>query len=250
MLTLDQQQLLIALVDAVRSTSREQRHPFLIRRSFLSNESILRHAGLSGGSMQVYEGDVDELRRAGLVAASGRYSQFNGFDVTAEGFAVADELATKSGEAMSRVEDAIRRHLLSPDGFRRRFPAAFERWAQAESMLWTASTESEFTTIGHLCREAMMEFTNVLVARHPQADAPGNPAATVARIRAVAATLRVSDSIRKHVDSMIVYWGTVSDLVQRQEHGALKEGERLTWEDGRRVVFQTCNIFYELDRLL
>ena len=55
-----------------------------------------------------------------------------------------------------------------------------------------------------------------------------------------------SSSVRAHLDAVIVYWGTVSDLVQRQEHGAAKEGEALTWEDARRVVFQTVNLFHEL----
>lgn len=45
----------------------------------------------------------------------------------------------------------------------------------------------------------------------------------------------------------ISYWGTVNDLVQRQEHGAQKEGEKLIWEDGRRVVFNTMVLMYEVD---
>jgi hypothetical protein len=46
------------------------------------------------------------------------------------------------------------------------------------------------------------------------------------------------------------YWGTVSDLVQRQEHGAQKQGAELTWEDARRVVFQTAIVMYEVSRAL
>jgi hypothetical protein len=38
--------------------------------------------------------------------------------------------------------------------------------------------------------------------------------------------------------------------VQRQEHGAQKEGRPLVWEDGRRVVFQTAIVMFELDRAL
>ena len=48
----------------------------------------------------------------------------------------------------------------------------------------------------------------------------------------------------------MAYWGTLSDLVQRQEHGAAKEGEPLTWEDGQRVVFHTAIVMWEIDRSL
>lgn len=48
------------------------------------------------------------------------------------------------------------------------------------------------------------------------------------------------------LDALVVYWGTVSDLIQRQEHGAQKEGEALRWEDGRRVVFQTAVVMFEI----
>jgi hypothetical protein len=47
-----------------------------------------------------------------------------------------------------------------------------------------------------------------------------------------------------------VYWGTVNDLIQRQEHGAQREGGALAWEDGRRVVFQTAIVMFEIDRSL
>jgi hypothetical protein len=37
---------------------------------------------------------------------------------------------------------------------------------------------------------------------------------------------------------------------KRQEHGGQKEGRPLTWEDARRVVFQTLIVMYEIDRAL
>ncbi len=44
------------------------------------------------------------------------------------------------------------------------------------------------------------------------------------------------------------YWGTVSDLAQRQEHAAEREGEALTADDARRVVWYSALVMYELDR--
>jgi hypothetical protein len=50
--------------------------------------------------------------------------------------------------------------------------------------------------------------------------------------------------------ALLAYWGTVNDLVQRQEHGGQKEREPLKWEDGRRVVFQTAVVMFEIARVV
>lgn len=56
--------------------------------------------------------------------------------------------------------------------------------------------------------------------------------------------------MRAFLDALLAYWGTASDLVQRQEHGNQKVGAALLWEDGRRVVFQTAMVMYEIERAL
>jgi hypothetical protein len=70
----------------------------------------------------------------------------------------------------------------------------------------------------------------------------------VDRIRAVLSTRERSAAHQAFLTALLSYWGTVSDLVQRQEHGAQKEGEPLTWEDARRVVFQTAVVMFEIAR--
>jgi hypothetical protein len=77
-----------------------------------------------------------------------------------------------------------------------------------------------------------------------------DPQKTVARVRSVLTTKIKSEARRAVADSLIVYWGTVADLTQRQEHGAQREGVPLLWEDSRRVVTQTLMVMYELDREL
>jgi hypothetical protein len=74
----------------------------------------------------------------------------------------------------------------------------------------------------------------------------------VARIRSVLQqhAAKLGTTAAPFLDALLVYWGTVSDLVQRQEHGAQKEGRPLVWEDGRRVVFQTAIVMFEVDRTL
>jgi hypothetical protein len=56
--------------------------------------------------------------------------------------------------------------------------------------------------------------------------------------------------VGKFIDALVVYWGTMNDLVQRQEHGATREGEPLTWEDAQRVIFHTAVVMWEIDRSL
>ena len=42
----------------------------------------------------------------------------------------------------------------------------------------------------------------------------------------------------------------MNDLIERQEHGAKKEGEELGAEDARQVVFQLLIVMNEIDRAL
>lgn len=250
MLTRDQELLLVSLVEALRLVPRDERHPFRIFRPMGQGTCWIMHKGFSGGHSDAYQGDVDALLRAGLIAVAAQGRAGYAFDITAEGLEHAETLETESDEAVTRVEDSIRNHLLAPDGFRKQFPEAARKWEEAESQLWPAKTDSEFTTIGHICREAMIAFASTLVERHKPDDAPSDPAKTVARLQAVVKKAKRSATAGALLDALIVYWGTVSDLVQRQEHGATKEGQALTQEDARRVVFQTCNLFYELHRSL
>jgi hypothetical protein len=75
--------------------------------------------------------------------------------------------------------------------------------------------------------------------RHrPEAVDP-DPQHTVARLRVVAARVDPPEAVEQFLEALLAYFGTVSDLIQRQEHGAQKEGEMLSGEDARRVAFQT-----------
>lgn len=249
-LTREQESLLVTLADAAQAVPRDQRQPFIVTKPIFNTACVLHHRGLPEGQCEAYEGDLNQLRRAALIADAMRQSRADAFDVTAEGYAYARELAARSDEGVTRVEDGIRDRLLNPDGFRKRFPSAASKWQEAESRLRSAGVDSDLTTIGHLCREAMIAFASALVEKHKPSGAPSDPAKTVARLQAVIRKATVGSSVRAQLDALVVYWGTVSDLVQRQEHGATKEGDRLTVEDGRRIVFQTMNVFYELHRSL
>ncbi len=104
--------------------------------------------------------------------------------------------------------------------------------------------------IGHTCREAVQLFITDLVERHRPAAIEPDPQKTVARLKTILATVDLPTAVAAFLSALLAYFGTVNDLVQRQEHGAQKQGDPLTWEDARRVVFHCGLVMYELDRAL
>jgi hypothetical protein len=74
----------------------------------------------------------------------------------------------------------------------------------------------------------------------------------VARIKAVLMARKSSLGKKEaaFLDALVPYWGTVSDLAQRQEHGSQRDEEQepLIWEDARRLVFQALVVMHETER--
>lgn len=106
---------------------------------------------------------------------------------------------------------------------------------------------AQMTRIGHICREALQEFATSL-AQRCGAEVLADRAKTVQAIRTVLGMHQLGETHKAFLDALLTYWGTVSDLVQRQEHGAARDKEPLTWEDARRIVFQTAIVMFEIAR--
>jgi integrase-like protein len=131
--------------------------------------------------------------------------------------------------------------------FRRDYPGAYEKWRDALEF-FVVNPERHATRIGHGCREALMTFADEVVTTMGINSADAKPNETIKKIRAVlASSENMSDKTRELV---LAYFGTASDLTQRQEHGALRENEPLTANDGRRVVFHTMLAMYEVHEAL
>ena len=154
-----------------------------------------------------------------------------------------------TGQPIERTE-AIPRRYIADASFRDAYPEAYSKWAQAEDELWSEDRETRLTTVGHLCREAMQVFATSLVKTQNIKDAQNNPANTVARLRVALKASTLAKTDREFLDALVAYWGTVSDLVQRLEHGAQREGTPLQWKDASRLVFQTLAVMYEVDQSL
>jgi hypothetical protein len=158
---------------------------------------------------------------------------------------------TTQGQPLERLTHTVRQYV-SADAFQRKHPTACSKWVDAETRLWVTDAASQFTTIGHLCREAVQAFTSDLIEQYHPADADPDPTRTIARLRSVLTLLAplLGTTQKPFLDALVVYWGTVNDLVQRQEHGAQKECQPLVWEDARRVVFQTAVVMFEIHSTL
>jgi hypothetical protein len=246
----EQVDLLRDLAEVARALPRERRVFNLLSRGLSSNP--FEEITWEGGRREALGRDIHDLVRAGLLRRVGphRTSGAMQFTVTPEAY---DHLTLHDAEApLARVEEHIVEHYIDGEAFKQRNPVAYQRWAESAALLWGRDAESELTTIGHKTREAVQEFATTLLERHEAPDASPDPAHTANRLRAVinANRDRLGEARRDLLDALIVYWGEVNDLLQRQEHGGQKEGEPLAWEDGRRAVFQTAVVMYEIDRTL
>lgn len=242
----EQDILLIALVEASRRQPRDQRQKFLFVQS-ITDSTIL---GLDDYP-NPYIGDVEALARVGLLNLSYGSKGTPNFDVTPLGFRYYEHLMQSRGQAAERIEENVLRYL-EFSGFEKRHPDAFAKWRQAEELLWASDSQSQHTTIGHLCREAMQFFATSLVEVTNPANVTGDITKTKNRMKAAVDQVRpnLSTKIAGLVDSMVGYWDALDGLVQRQEHGAQKEGETLTWKDSRLLVFHTVLVMTEIDRAL
>jgi hypothetical protein len=129
-----------------------------------------------------------------------------------------------------------------------RYRQAFETWEAAVGK-FGLNPVHEARRIGEDCRAAMDSFANAALRRHG-VDVPSD-AGTVTKLRALLdAAGSDSETVSAHHGALVNYWGTVSDLDQRQAHEAKREKEKLTREDARRAILYTLLVMVEVDRVL
>lgn len=244
----EQEGLLATLVEASRSVRREDRQRFYFIETY--GAAGLQHPGLGEDAVPAYRGDIEVLGREGLLIVEEPQPNVLTFDVTPLGFHVYADLKARTGEPVVRMERELRSFLDSA-GFQTRHLLAYRKWSEAESLLWRSETGQHLTIIGHLCREALQEFADSIAKRFNLREADAPKADTVRRIRsALSKREGLGERPRVFLEALLAYWGTLTDLVQRQEHGAQKEGPTLQWEDARRIVFQSVVVMMEIDKAL
>lgn len=242
----EQEELLGVLVESFRSVPRDQRNAALILESM--DGTSIAHAGLSTigkSAYRPYLGDAKELAERGLIRLEKISDGAFNVDVTVNGFHYYENMKATNGQPVERVEGKLRTYLIAED-FERRHPASVAKWKQAEVLLWSSDSAPQLTTIGHLCREAMQDFATESLGPVPNDGTDQNIQHTVNRVRDAINARLASDSVREFAEALLIYWKALNGLVQRQEHRAAE----LSWEDARRVVFQTLVVMYEIDRAM
>jgi hypothetical protein len=168
-----------------------------------------------------------------------------------------DRRVTAEGLRRSGTEHRARFHgsveawigsYLDEERFGRCFPDAFEKWQSALD-LFAIHPERHATRIGHECRDALQSFVDAALRANDVQ--PPRGSGTVSRLRMLIDHLGPQgSSVAAHCKALVTYWGTVSDLAQRQEHGAAREGQPLGAEDARRLIFHTMLVMFEVDQQL
>jgi hypothetical protein len=242
----DQRRLLDLMVQADNAVAKPQRTSFVLVQT--DSDAFLLREGFPRDPVAVADLSILVDRR--LVHAHREASSNLLYDLTPEGRRYWTEMKQRIGSEIKSVEAEIRTFIDSAP-FITSFPEAHDRWTQAAAELWRDDFAARSTDIGPRCREAMQFFTTALIqhAAIPVDESLSDPPRPLIEFerrllrRTTSVTLTVRSSVRSCTTG-----GTVSDLVQRQEHGAEKQGPELTWEDARRVVFQTAIAMYEVSR--
>jgi hypothetical protein len=242
-----QEKLLLELIHAERNAGESNRSPFYATQTF--DGADVTHPGFAGRNHRIYWGDVQGLLQYGLVMPTKVDRNLVVFELAPEAYEYAKNIGVSSTEDPA---EAMALAYIDASQFATRHPAAFDAWRKARDAVAVGGSHTQLTEVGHWCREAMQAFMSDLVRSQGVRDADPNPAHTVARLRVVVLqrTSEIGETVAGFLNALMAYWGTLSDLVQRQEHGAQRDGEVLGWHDARRIVFHTLAVMHELDASL
>lgn len=236
----EQETLLTLLLDAAQNVPRSEQSWHLIS---YGGGHIVHGAGIKE---DVAQQDFLALEHADLIRCTG-HGKGNEYVLTAKAKARYAVTHRTHGTRTGQQEQQVRR-FIDDEAFRRSYPRAYAHWSDAADLLWSGESDRTVTAIGHACREAMQAFATEALARYKPPDADQDPTKIKRRLGAVIHMLRPSlgEARTRILETLGGYEEALIDLIQRQVHGGQKEGERLTWNDSRRVVFHTMSVMVEL----
>ncbi len=146
----EQQQLLITFVEAFwKVPTPEAFQQF--REGFAD---MVYHKGLhSNKGIKVRWHNVELLASERMITLNHHQNNYT-FNITPLGFKYCEHLKQQAGTPFNRMEQSLR-SFLEADLLLRLCPIAYEKWVNAEKLLWSENPEKRATDIGHHCREAI-----------------------------------------------------------------------------------------------
>jgi hypothetical protein len=145
----EQKELFKALVEASRNVTRQNRQKFFAI-DYQGGADII-HPGLNDGKIPAYLGDLDVLANENLIYITYGPKGTPNFDITPRGFKYYEQLKEQEGQPIQRIESTMKSYL-TRDIFQKKYSIAYQRWFDAEELLWASESEKQLTTIGHNCR--------------------------------------------------------------------------------------------------
>jgi hypothetical protein len=158
-----------------------------------------------------------------------------------------------------RIEDYLRAYLES-EGFRSAHPLACGRWVVAWELLWCADSRAKVMAVGQRARTAMLAFAASMLERSvplamdanwpellagpPQSPEPVDGLVTITE----ASRRELGEERYAILQSLLEDWRSLLERVERHGEASQAVGERLRWEDGRRLVLFTALVMVETDR--
>ena len=237
--------LIGVLVEASRSVERKYRGGFTAFAIHDPDGPWIDHVGIPE-QRQVDGVAYRSLRDMGLLRLVSQRDMAETFDLDKRAFEVYDDLA---GRDVDAVEQQTLGRLRSGRLDDRLFGSALAKWEKAFALLSSSDGDTNLTAVGHHLREAQQEFALAAVkfVGRPVADLKPSHARANVTVALGEWSLVTNDDALASIDAV---WVAADKLTQRLEHGALKEGVPLTWEDARGAVFATAFGMSEVARAL
>ena len=132
----EQKELLTLLVETSRKMPRDERRKFIVAQS--QGGDTLLVPGHPNQNFKVYMGDIEILAREGLVDITYGSRGSPNVNVLPLGYAYYKHMNRQSGQPLDNVEKQVRSYL-NAESFHQKYPNAYQKWVEAEDMLWGSS---------------------------------------------------------------------------------------------------------------
>ena len=252
LISLEQDTLLHALVKAARSlTSAENQDFHLLRTQTGSGEPRIAHPGLPDGELTVRVNDLEALVRKGLMQQSGSSLASPRFRIDPRAYAYYRETPRAVERPAPRMGISARAYMES-GSFERAYPAAYDKWVEAEALLPEGDPLPEAEAIHALCTQALHTFAGYLEEELDSPHPGGDEALAGARVSAVLDSpgLALGAEARSFLGALLAHWETRLERVQGQRSEFRQVDGAMPWQDLHLAVFHTAVVMYEIDRAL